>query len=149
LQKDLPELIRQIRKLGYLVKLDTNGTFPEKLAALLEEGLLDYVAMDIKSSPEGYGRAVGIPDYDVSRVRESVSLLLKGTVPYEFRTTVVKGLHKEEDFVSVGRWIRGAEKYFLQGFVDSGDVIITGRIDGVEYEDGVPAEGGFFSRLFR
>ena len=122
LQPGIDELIRKIRALGYAVKLDTNGSFPEKLSRLLEEGLLDYVAMDIKNAPEHYDLATGV-ETDLEKIRRSIALLIGGKIPYEFRTTVVKGIHRPEDFPGIGRFIEGSERYFLQSYVDSGDVI--------------------------
>ncbi|MBR5743037.1 MAG: anaerobic ribonucleoside-triphosphate reductase activating protein, partial [Clostridia bacterium] len=122
MQPGLDVFIRKVRALGYAVKLDTNGSFPERLAPLLEEGLLDCVAMDIKNSPARYDLATGVKT-DLSRIRASVALLIGGRVPYEFRTTVVKGIHRAEDFPEIGRLIEGAARYFLQSYVDSGDVI--------------------------
>lgn len=126
LQKDIKEFIENVRTYGYLVKLDTNGSNPEKLSELINEGLLDYVAMDIKSSPEKYAPTVGVDNFDVEPVKKSVEILKKGSVPYEFRTTVVRELHSKEDFRAIGEWLSGCEKYFLQQFVDSGDVICDG-----------------------
>ena len=123
---DLEAFLFRIKEMGFLVKLDTNGTMPEGLKRLLEKGLLDYIAMDIKNSPQHYGRAAGIEHFDLSGVEESVALLKKGKIPYEFRTTVVKGIHETADFPAIGQWLIGAEKYFLQSFVDSGDVIGQG-----------------------
>ena len=116
LQKDLPDFIRGIRDKGYLVKLDTNGYRPKVLEDLLRENLLDYVAMDIKSSVENYPRVTGMADLDVTGIQESVSLLKSAGIPYEFRTTVVKGLHRIDEFDEIGRWLQGAEAYFLQAF---------------------------------
>lgn len=116
LQKDLPDFIRGIRDKGYLVKLDTNGYRPKVLEELLRENLLDYVAMDIKSSVENYPRVTGMADLDVTGIQESVSLLKSAGIPYEFRTTVVKGLHRIDEFDEIGRWLQGAEAYFLQVF---------------------------------
>lgn len=116
LQKDLPDFIRGIRDKGYLVKLDTNGYRPKVLEELLRENLLDYVAMDIKSSVENYPRVTGMADLDVTGIQESVSLLKSAGIPYEFRTTVVKGLHRIDEFDGIGRWLQGAEAYFLQAF---------------------------------
>lgn len=116
LQKDLPDFIRGIRDKGYLVKLDTNGYRPKVLEELLRENLLDYVAMDIKSSAENYPRVTGMADLDVTGIQESVSLLKSAGIPYEFRTTVVKGLHRIDEFDEIGRWLQGAEAYFLQAF---------------------------------
>ena len=126
LQPDLEDFIRQIHSMGFLVKLDTNGTFPGRLKAFLDKGLLDYVAMDIKSSPEHYGLAAGVDGFDIQAVKESVSILKNSSISYEFRTTVVKGIHVMEDFTSIGKWLAGSEKYYLQSFVDSGDMISGG-----------------------
>ncbi len=133
LQKDIENFIRQIKALGYAVKLDTNGSFPEKLRFLVEEKLVDYVAMDIKNSPEGYAATIGTDRAFLSEIRESVAFLKEGHVPYEFRTTVTRNFHKKEDFEKIGQWIAGCEKYFLQAFVNSGDLIneqITGYDEG-------------------
>ncbi len=126
LQEDLPAFLRRVKALGYPVKLDTNGTRPEVLRALLREGLVDYVAMDIKGAPEKYAAAVGLEACNLSPVRESAALLMEGGVDFEFRTTVVEQLHDPEDFVSIGRWLAGEEKYYLQAFRDSGDLIQPG-----------------------
>ncbi len=123
LQPDLPDFLRKVRALGYAVKLDTNGALPGVLRSLLEEGLLDYAAMDIKSSPEGYGRCTGVDGNMVERVRESAALLEESGVPHEFRTTAVKPLHSPADFEAIGRWLRGTERYFIQSFEDSGDIL--------------------------
>ncbi len=122
---DLPLLLRQIRQLGFRVKLDTNGSRPQVLRKLMEEGLLDYVAMDIKNSPARYAETCGGADI-LDAVRESASLLMNGNVEYEFRTTAVCPLHRPEDLEQIGRWLKGASKYFIQGFVDSGDLIGSG-----------------------
>lgn len=108
------------------MKLDTNGSFPEKLRRIVEEGLADYVAMDIKNSREHYGRTIGIEGYDTGNVEQSVAYLMERHVPYEFRTTVVQEYHQRSDFEAIGRWIRGADRYFLQQFQDSGDLIQPG-----------------------
>lgn len=131
LQKEIGQFIFEIKSLGFLVKLDTNGSFPAKLKELVGNGLVDYVAMDIKNSPASYARAVGTIEDVLTKITESVAFLLTGHVEYEFRTTVVKGLHTTEDFVSIGKWIQGTERYFLQNFVDSGDLIQPG-LQGVE-----------------
>lgn len=123
INKEVFELMRGIRARGFAVKLDTNGFFPEALARVLSEGLADYVAMDIKSSPEGYAAATGIPDIDITPVRESIALLMSGKTDFEFRTTAVKGLHTKKDFEGIADMIAGDEKYFIQRFVDSGDLI--------------------------
>lgn len=123
LQPDIEEFIRTIKALGYAVKLDTNGTFPDKLVSLVEQGLIDYVAMDIKNSPETYAITAGVETLDIVSVQKSVSYLKEGNIPYEFRTTVVKNYHSKEEFEKIGSWLQGTEKYYLQNFVDSGDLI--------------------------
>lgn len=133
LQPDLARFIRRVKELGYAVKLDTNGYRPEVLRELLSEGLLDYVAMDIKSSRERYSAVAGV-EVDVSKIEESAALLMSSGVPYEFRTTVVRELHSAEDFPEIGNWLSGAEKFYLQSFVDSGDVISDG-LNGYDKKD--------------
>lgn len=123
LQPDIEDFIREIKLLGYSVKLDTNGSFPDKLKHLIDEKLIDYVAMDIKNSPAKYSVTAGISEQVFSKINKSVELLLSNAVDYEFRTTVVKELHSKEDFVSVGEWIKGAKRYFIQSFIDSGDIL--------------------------
>jgi len=118
LRKDLPEFIERIRALGYPVKLDTNGNHPDMLARLLDAGLVDYVAMDIKNSPLKYARTVGLRSIDLQAISESIALLMRGSIECEFRTTVVHELHDDGDFEEIGRWIEGAKRYFLQPFAD-------------------------------
>ena len=119
LQKDLKEFLKKIKELGYLTKLDTNGYRPEVLRDLCQSGLVDYVAMDIKGHRHSYGAIAGFPDLDFSRIEESVRYLLTRPIPYEFRTTVVPELHREEDFEELGHWLAGADAYFLQAYKDS------------------------------
>lgn len=126
LRADLAPLFRSIREMGFAVKLDTNGTHPERLRLLLQNGLVQYAAMDIKNSPERYAETAGLPEMDLGPVRESVSLLMEGIVPYEFRTTAVKELHDDESFLRIGEWIRGAERYYLQKFTDRETVPFEG-----------------------
>ena len=126
LAPDLEAFIRAIKALGYEVKLDTNGSNAEKLKHLVKAGIIDYVAMDIKNSPEKYGMTIGIEGYEMSNVMQSAAFLMEGHVPYEFRTTVVREFHKREDFEAIGQWLEGADRYYLQSFVDSGDLIRPG-----------------------
>ncbi len=123
LQPDIDGFIRKVKALGYSVKLDTNGSLPEKLISLVEEGLVDYVAMDIKNCKERYAETVGIADFDIAPIEKSVAFLLEGKVGYEFRTTVVNEYHTTQDIEAIGSWIKGAKNYFLQNFVNSGDLI--------------------------
>ena len=122
LRGDLPELLRRIKAMGYAVKLDTNGTHPAMLESILGAGLADYVAMDIKNSPDKYARTAGLERLDLAPVRESVKLLMRGGSAYEFRTTVVDELHDAADFEAIGAWIAGAKQYFLQAFTDRDSV---------------------------
>ena len=126
LQPGLEDFIRGLKEIGYCVKLDTNGSNSRLLRNLAEQKLLDYVAMDIKNAPDKYGMTIGIEDYDMDEILRSVDFLLSGTISYEFRTTVVREFHKREDFAAIGRWIKGAERYYLQSFQDSGDLIRPG-----------------------
>ena len=123
LQPDIDQFIRKIKDMGFAVKLDTNGSFPDKLIHLVEQGLVDYVAMDIKNSPETYAFTAGVDGLDIKAIEKSVSYLKEKHIPYEFRTTVVKHYHSKENFDEIGKWLEGTEKYFLQNFVDSGDLI--------------------------
>ncbi len=123
--QDTADFLGRVKSMGYAVKLDTNGSCPERLAEILENGLADYVAMDIKNSPEKYPVTAGAENA-LESVEKSAELLLNGKTPFEFRTTVVKGLHTGADIESIARWIKGAERYYLQGFRDSGDLIGSG-----------------------
>ena len=131
-QKDLPELLQSIKDLGYPVKLDTNGTNPAMLKALVERGLVDYVAMDIKNSRERYGETAGIPNLSLEKVEESIRFLLEEKVDYEFRTTLVRQLHEEEDIAAMGRWLvslcsgKRPKRLFLQNYVDRESVLRPG-----------------------
>ena len=125
LHRELPQLLRRIRGLGFRTKLDTNGTNPDMLEALAQEGLLDYAAMDIKNSPDRYAETCGGVDL-LGPVKRSAALLMAGAVDYEFRTTVCAPLHTPEEMAGIGRWLKGAKRYFLQPFVDSGELVGSG-----------------------
>lgn len=126
LYAELPELIRSIKDLGFKVKLDTNGSNPIMLKALVGEHLIDYVAMDIKNSKEKYSLSAGEFHFPVSNINESISYLLSTPLDYEFRTTIVKEHHTEQDMVSIGQWIKGAKAYYLQSYKDSEDILSPG-----------------------
>lgn len=120
----LPDFMAEIRELGYKVKLDTNGTRPEVLRAIIDRGLADYVAMDIKNSKEKYGATVGFDQsYDLAPIEDSISILMENKVDFEFRTTVSRTFHTSDDIQKIGEWLAGQEKFFLQQFKDSGDII--------------------------
>ena len=131
-QRDLPDLLRAIKALGYPVKLDTNGSNPTMLKALVAEGLVDYVAMDIKNSREKYGLTAGVPGLSMDKIEESMAFLLSDAVDYEFRTTVVRELHHEKDFQNMAHWIlslssgKRAKRLFLQSYVDRDSVLMPG-----------------------
>ena len=125
LQPDLEDFLRKVKEMGYAVKLDTNGTLPRRLEAILATNLVDYVAMDIKSSPDGYAAATGT-DADVSAVTDSLSLLRQSGIPYELRTTAVRGIHTAADFAAIGEWLGDVPAYFIQRFVDSGQLLGEG-----------------------
>lgn len=128
LHKDMPQFLRKIKALGFKIKLDSNGSNPQLLEDIVNDGLLDRVAMDIKNSPQLYAKTIGLESYDLSAVERSKNFLLSGRVEYEFRTTVVKGLHTEESIRQAAKWIEGAKEYYLQQFKDSGDVL---KLDGL------------------
>ena len=123
LQAELPDFLRRVKDLGYRVKLDTNGSFPERLEELVREKLVDRVAMDIKNGPSRYAGTVGLRNLDLGAVTASKDFLLTDAVDYEFRTTVVRGLHTEEGLLEAADWIAGAKQWFLQQFKDSGNLI--------------------------
>lgn len=125
LQPDLVGFLQAVKEMGYAVKLDTNGMLPGRLAEVLATKLVDYVAMDIKSSPDGYPAATGT-DADVSAVSDSLSILRGSGIPFELRTTAVRGIHTEADFAAIGRWIGDVPAYFIQRFVDSGQLLGSG-----------------------
>ena len=126
--------IEKIKSMGYAVKLDTNGAFPERLRRLIGKGLVDYVAMDIKNSPHKYAKTIGLPSAPLGKIEESIRILMSGKVGFEFRTTLVKGFHTEDDIETIGKWISGAERWYLQAFKDSGD-LISGGLCGFERDE--------------
>lgn len=125
LQDELAPFLHKIKEKGLRVKLDTNGSLPERLRALMEKGLLDYIAMDVKNSPQKYVRTAGTA-VDLEAIGSSIALLLEEKIPYEFRTTAVRELHEAEDFAEIGKWIRGARQYYIQCFRDSGNLLSDG-----------------------
>ena len=120
---DMADFLREVKAMGYMVKLDSNGSFPDRLIALVQAGLVDRVAMDIKNSPALYAKTAGLEKLDMEAIARSKDFLLEGTVDYEFRTTVVKGLHTAESLMEAARFIEGAKEYYLQQFKDSGELL--------------------------
>lgn len=125
LQKDLKSFLKRIKDMGFAVKLDTNGYKPDLLKEIIDEGLCDYVAMDIKNTPEKYALTVG-KTIDTEKILQSISILKEGKIPCEFRTTVVKDFHREEDITEIAELLRGDIPFFLQQFKDSGMLISDG-----------------------
>ena len=123
LHKDLPEFIKKIKDLGLLVKLDSNGTNPDMIAKLIDEKLVDYVAMDIKQSQEKYNDIASMTHSDIEPINASVNLLKEGRVEYEFRTTLMKECHTPSDLEAIGKWLQGASAYYLQSYKESGQII--------------------------
>ena len=123
LQPDAADFLAEVKAMGFAVKLDTNGCHPDALADILDRRLADYVAMDIKNSLEKYPWTVGVPGFDTAPVERSAQLLMDGPADYEFRTTLVRPFHEVGDMETIGRWLRGARRYYLQAFVDSGDLV--------------------------
>ena len=132
LQKDLPQLLHKIKDLGFLVKLDTNGNRPDVLKAVVDAGLVDYVAMDIKNCPERYGTTAGIPNMTLAHIEESIRYLVEEHTAYEFRTTVADELHDETAMTQIGQWLTELNsgckipKLFLQPYVDRDSVLVSG-----------------------
>lgn len=132
LSPELRPLLQEIKALGFAVKLDTNGSRPEILKELVNDGLVDYVAMDIKNCPDRYRETTGCDRLDLSKIEESMVFLMEGDLDYEFRTTVVQEFHTAQDMDSIGRWFRKlcpdreVKKYFLQPFVESDRVLSGG-----------------------
>ena len=126
LHRDLPDLLKKIRDLGYKTKIDTNGYHPDALSAVLSSGLCDYVAMDVKNSPAKYAETCGADSVDLDRIEKSIEILKNSGSDYEFRTTVTAELHTADDIDAIGKMIAGAKKYFLQAFVDRDSVPFEG-----------------------
>ena len=118
IQPDILDFIKKVKKLGYAVKLDTNGTRPDVLRKVITEKLVDFIAMDIKNQPKRYNIATGTK-FDIERIKLSVNLIMNSRIPYELRTTVVPGIHSEKDFLYIAKWIGGAKSYYLQKYVEN------------------------------
>lgn len=145
LQEGLIPFLLEVKEKGFTTKLDTNGLLHDRLRAVVEAGAVDYVAMDIKNCKARYAETAGVPGLDLAPIEKSVQFLMEGSVDYEFRTTVVKELHNKADFGEIGQWLKGAKRYFLQSFKDSGDILSPGlspmeKADLLEIRDRLRAE---------
>ena len=134
LQHDLTSFCEKVKSLGYKIKLDTNGTNPDKVKELWDNGLVDYFAMDIKNDRENYAKIIGFDSYDLSKVEKTVDFFISNNVDYEFRTTLINEYHKEENIVNIGKWINGAKKYFLQKFKNTDGCINADTLTPVNDE---------------
>ena len=135
LHSDIGEFIAKIKSMGYKVKLDTNGTFPDRLEKILAEGNVDYVAMDLKNTFDKYAETVGIKNFDVELIKRSIRLIQESGVAHEFRTTVVAPLHESGDFEQIAKQVEGSENYFLQNFVDSGNLLNGEGLSEMPHEE--------------
>ena len=135
LHADIGDFLKEVKALGFLVKLDTNGSFPDRLISLVEAGLVDRVAMDIKNAPDLYAKTAGLERFDLTGVERSKNFLLEGRVDYEFRTTVVKGLHTTESLTEAAHWIEGAKEYYLQQYRDFGAILDSTGLSGFDADE--------------
>ena len=135
LHRDIAEFLYKIRELGYKIKLDTNGSIPDRLEEILKAGLVERVAMDVKNSPELYAVTAGLESADMKALEKSRDLLMNGNVEYEFRTTAVKGLHTADSIRAAAKWIEGAKEYYLQQYKDSGDILSASGLSAFDSEE--------------
>lgn len=135
LHRDIPAFLEKVKARGFAVKLDTNGSFPELLETLVKNGLVDYVAMDIKNAPSLYGKTAGVPEIDLSPIVRSKEFLMSCGIDFEFRTTLVKGLHTQESVTELARFIAGDEKFFLQQFKNSGNLLLPEGLSAFDEDE--------------
>lgn len=114
--EDLPEVIKTIKKLGYLIKLDTNGTNPDMIQTLIEQRLVDYIAMDIKNDLENYNTTCGVPFVNLFNIQKSINIIQSSGIDYEFRTTLIKEFHNETNITNIANWLNDPKHYYLQKF---------------------------------
>ncbi|NLL56263.1 MAG: anaerobic ribonucleoside-triphosphate reductase activating protein [Clostridiales bacterium] len=126
MQKNLKRFLTKVKELGYQIKIDTNGSYPDILQSLIDQKLVDYVAMDIKNSPEKYALTTGLANIDLDKIKQSVNILMDSNIDYEFRTTTVKEFHTKQDFEAIAKWLKESKKYFLQNYKDSENVLQKG-----------------------
>ena len=135
LHEELPGFLEKVRSLGYKIKLDTNGSRPELLERIVKDGLVQRVAMDIKNAPKSYAVTVGLAQPDMEAIARSKEFLMTCGVDYEFRTTVVRGIHTEESLLSLAKWIAGAKEYYLQAYKNSGELLAPEGLDAFSPEE--------------
>ena len=134
MQTGVVDFLSKVRKLGFSIKVDTNGCYPDVLSEIISKGLADYVAMDIKNSPDKYAQTVGIPNFSLDNIKRSIKLLQSSGIDYEFRTTVVREFHTADDIAAIAKWIQDAPHYYLQNFEDSGN-LISGGLHGFSADE--------------
>ncbi len=122
LQKDLKEFVKKVKDMDYLIKIDTNGTFPDKLKDMLDEKLIDYVDMDVKAPKDKYNKLAGVKT-DIKKIEETIDIIKNSNVKYEFKTTFIPDLLDKEDIIKIGKWLKGADKYFLQQFKSDTELV--------------------------
>lgn len=137
LNPDLPQFIEKIKNIGIKVKLDSNGTNPDMIKTLVNNGLLDHVAVDIKNDKEHYAAVIGFDKFDTEKIEKTVSFLLQGKVSYEFRTTLINEFHDENNIYEIGKWIFGADKYFLQKFKSGDNCLLPNGLSEVPQEKAI------------
>lgn len=126
LHPSLEDFAGKIKDMGYKVKLDTNGTNPTAVKTLIEKGLVDYIAMDVKNSPQKYAQTTGLDSLNIDNILESIKVIKESNIPHEFRTTIIKEYHTESDMHNIANMIAGCDKYFIQKYVDRDSCISHG-----------------------
>jgi len=130
LHEDIIDFTDKVKKLGYLIKIDTNGTFPSRLKDLINKNLVDYVSMDIKAPKDKYNQLSGV-NVDISKIEESIEIIKNGSFEYEFKTTMVPNMLKKEDIIEIAKWLEGSKRYFIQQ-LKSDSQMISSELDGVK-----------------
>lgn len=147
LQPDLIKFIEKLKSLGYKIKLDTNGLNPDIIELLAEKTLIDYIAMDIKNSPSKYSLTAGLPQINITRIEKSINIIRTSSINYEFRTTVTKELHKQQDFEEIAAWLSGSHKYVLQPYKNTGNQLEPVIFSTYTYEELLKIKQKLFSSI--
>jgi pyruvate formate lyase activating enzyme len=129
LQEDIVDFTEKVKKLNYLIKIDTNGSFPEKLKELIDKKLVDYVSMDVKAPKEKYDQLVGVKT-NISKIEQSIDLIKNEAPDYEFKTTVVPGMLDKKDIVEIAKWLEGSKQFYLQQF-KSDSPLVSSKLNDV------------------
>jgi len=132
LQKDLIDFLKKVKKMGYLIKIDTNGTYPEKLQKLIDEKLADYISMDVKAPKKKYNQLAGVK-VDIAKIEKSIKLIKQNAPDYEFKTTFAPELLKKEDLVEIAKWLDGSKRFYLQQFKVNAPLVSSKMENTVPY----------------